>query len=55
MNREEFFYLLPYLFSLALSLGVFFPVAGREQPVQPGEAELELVLDWFVKRFRRKA
>ena len=23
MNREEFFYLLPYLFSLALSLGIF--------------------------------
>ena len=39
---------------LALSLGVFFPVAGREQPVQPGERELELVLDWFVKRFRSK-
>jgi len=24
MNREEFFYLLPYLFSLALSLGILF-------------------------------
>jgi AcrR family transcriptional regulator len=40
---------------LALALSVFFPVAGREQPEQPGERELELVLDWFVKRFRRKA
>ena len=39
---------------LALALGVFFPVAGREQPVQPGERELDLVLDWFVKQFRRK-
>jgi hypothetical protein len=40
---------------LTLALSGFFPVAGREQPMQPGERELELVLDWFVKRFRRKA
>ena len=40
---------------LALSLGVFFPVAGREQPVQPGDRELDLVLAWFVKQFRQKA
>lgn len=39
---------------LAVSLAVFFPIAGREHPAQPGEQELELVLDWFVKRFRRK-
>ncbi len=37
---------------LALSLAIFFPVAGREHPQQPGERELELVLDWFVEKFR---
>ena len=31
MNREEFFYLLPYLFSLALSLGIFFYAWGHRQ------------------------
>jgi AcrR family transcriptional regulator len=39
---------------LALSLAVFFPVAGREHPAQPGESELELVLGWFLKRLRSK-
>jgi hypothetical protein len=39
---------------LALALGIFFPIAGHEHPEQPGEQELSLVLDWFVKSFRRK-
>ena len=31
MSREEFFYLLPYLFSLALSLGIFIYAWGHRQ------------------------
>jgi AcrR family transcriptional regulator len=37
---------------LALSVAIFFPVAGREHPVQPGERELELVVAWFIERFK---
>ncbi|MFT3896081.1 MAG: PAS domain S-box protein [Anaerolineales bacterium] len=42
MNREEFFYLLPYLFSLALSLGIFF-YAWRHRLVRGVRA-----YTWFV-------
>src|SRR5215203_587515 len=42
MNREEFFYLLPYLFSLALSLGVFVYTWQHRQ--MPGVR----IYAWFV-------
>ncbi len=37
---------------LALSVMGFFPLAGREPPVQVGEAEFSLVIEWFIKRFK---
>jgi AcrR family transcriptional regulator len=40
---------------LALSLMGFFPIAGREPPVRLGEAELLLVVDWFIQRFTEEA
>jgi len=42
MNREEFFYLLPYLISLALSLGIFI-YAWRHRHVRGARA-----YTWFV-------
>ena len=42
MNREEFFYLLPYLFSLALSLGILF-YSWRHRHVRGAGA-----YTWFV-------